>query len=249
MNYCVIIPARYQSSRLPGKPLVDLCGLPMIVRTYQQCIKACSPEKVYVATDDKRIREVCESNKIQVIMTSSDCLTGTDRIAECAKYIDADIYINVQGDEPLFNPNDLELLISSIEKYPGEVLNGFCKIKNEHLFRSGSIPKVVFRPDGRLLYMSRAPIPSNKEQGFEKAWRQVCAYAFPKQALEDFSSVTEKTKLESMEDIEILRFLELGWEVRMIELSSDSIAVDTPEDIQRVEAAIRDRNLLNVEMF
>jgi 3-deoxy-manno-octulosonate cytidylyltransferase (CMP-KDO synthetase) len=238
MNYCVIIPARYQSSRLPGKPLINLCGIPMIIRTYQQCIKACSPELVYVATDDYRIRDVCELNNIQVIMTSSDCLTGTDRIAECSKNIDADVFINVQGDEPLFNPKDLELLISKVDKFPGEVLNGYCEIKEEYLFRSGSIPKVVFRPNGRLLYMSRSSIPSNKKQGFEKGWRQVCAYAFPREALKEFSSVTEKTPLENIEDIEILRFLELGWEVRMIELSSESIAVDTPEDISRVEEAI-----------
>ncbi len=243
MNYCVIIPARYQSSRLPGKPLIDLCGIPMVVRTYQQCIKACPAEKVYVATDDERIKETCELYGIQVIMTSSSCLTGTDRIAECAMYIDADVYINVQGDEPLFNPNDLELLISFVEKYPGEVLNGYCEIVDESLFRSGSIPKVVFRPDGQLLYMSRAPIPSNKKQGFEKAWRQVCAYAFPREALKDFSSVSEKTRLESIEDIEILRFLEIGWKVRMLELSSDSVAVDTLDDIQHVEEAILERGL------
>ncbi|TXC82192.1 3-deoxy-manno-octulosonate cytidylyltransferase [Metabacillus litoralis] len=243
MNYCVIIPARYQSSRLPGKPLVDLCGIPMIVRTYQQCIKACPSERVYVATDDERIREVCEQSAIQVIMTSSDCLTGTDRLAECAEFIDADVFINVQGDEPLFNPRDLELMISYVEKYPGEILNGYCEINDEELFRSGSTPKVVFRPDGRLLYMSRAHIPTNKKHGFEKAWRQVCAYAFPRESLKDFSSVPEKTPLEGIEDIEILRFLELGWEVRMLELSSDSIAVDNPEDVQRAEAAILDREL------
>lgn len=243
MDYCVIIPARYQSSRLPGKPLVKLCGLPMIVRTYQQCIKACPPDKVYVATDDERIKEVCELNGIQVIMTSSECFTGTDRIAECANYIDADVFINVQGDEPIFNPKDLEILISNIEKYPDEVLNGYCKISDESLFRSGSIPKVVFRPDGRLLYMSRAPIPSTKQHGYERAWRQVCAYAFPREALKEFSSVSQKTTLEEIEDIEILRFLELGWEVRMIELSSKSVAVDTPEDIKRAEKAILENRL------
>jgi 3-deoxy-manno-octulosonate cytidylyltransferase (CMP-KDO synthetase) len=241
MNYCVIIPARYQSSRLPGKPLINLCGIPMIVRTYQQCIKACPPEKVFVATEDERIREVCESNGIQVIMTSKDCLTGTDRIAECAQYIDADMFINVQGDEPLFNPKDLEILISNIEKYPDEILNGYCEINDEELFRSSSIPKVVFRPDGRLLYMSRASIPSNKDLGFENAWRQVCAYVFPRKALRAFSSVSVKMPLENIEDIEILRFLELGWEVRMIELSNDSIAVDNQEDIQKVETAIMKR--------
>lgn len=244
MNYCVIIPARYQSSRLPGKPLTDLCGVPMVVRTYQQCIKACPPEKVYVATDDERIRETCELNGIKVIMTSKECLTGTDRLAECTEYLDADVFINVQGDEPLFNPKDLELLISNLKKYPGEILNGYCEINDEELFRSGSIPKVVFRPDGRLLYMSRAAIPSNKQHSFEKAWRQVCAYAFPRKALKDFASVSEKSTLESIEDIEILRFLELGWEVRMLELSSDSVAVDNPEDIHRVEAAIIERGLL-----
>ena len=215
----------------------------MIIRTYQQCIKACSKDKVYVATDDHRIREVCEFYGIQVLMTSSDCLTGTDRIAECAKKIEADVYINVQGDEPLFNPKDLELFISSVKKYPGEILNGYCELNEESLFRSTTIPKVVFRPDGRLLYMSRSSIPSNKQHGFEKAWRQVCVYAFPRESLEDFSAVDRKTILEGIEDIEILRFLELGWDVRMIELSSDSIAVDTPEDVQRVEVAIRERGL------
>ncbi|MED4206633.1 3-deoxy-manno-octulosonate cytidylyltransferase [Neobacillus mesonae] len=243
MNYCVIIPARYQSSRLPGKPLVNISGLPMIVRTYQQCVKACPPEKVYVATDDDRIRETCESNGIKVIMTSSKCLTGTDRVSECAQHINADVYINVQGDEPLFNPKDLEVLISSVTKYPGEILNGYCEINEEELFRNRSIPKVVFRPDGRLLYMSRSPIPSNKLHGFEKAWRQVCAYAFPREALKDFSSSLVKTPLEKIEDIEILRFLELGWEVRMLELSSDSVAVDNPEDINRVEAVLNSRGI------
>lgn len=241
MEYCVIIPARFASSRLPGKPLINLCGVPMIIRTYQQCVKVCPREKVYVATDDEQIREVCESNDIQVIMTSSNCLTGTDRIAECVDKLNADVYINVQGDEPLFNPSDLELLISSLDKYPGEILNGYCEIIEESQFRSSTIPKVVFRPDGRLLYMSRSPIPSNKQLGYEKAWRQVCAYAFPREALEDFSSVGKKTVLEGIEDIEILRFLELGWDVRMLELSHDSIAVDTPEDVIRVETAIRER--------
>jgi 3-deoxy-manno-octulosonate cytidylyltransferase (CMP-KDO synthetase) len=244
MDYCVIIPARYQSTRLPGKPLIELCGLPMVIRTYRQCIKACPSDKVYVATEDDRIREVCEVNGIQVIMTSKGCLTGTDRLAECAQYLDADVFINVQGDEPLFNPKDLELLISNLEKYPGEILNGYCEIGEEELFRSGSIPKVVFRPDGRLLYMSRAAIPSNKQHSFEKAWRQVCAYAFPREALKDFSTVSEKTSLESIEDIEILRFLELGWDVRMVELSNESIAVDNPDDILRVEAAIIERGLI-----
>ena len=243
MNYAIIIPARYESSRLPGKPLLDLDGIPMVVRTYRQCAKACPPEKIYVATDDPRIARVCSDYGIQHIRTSSDCLTGTDRVAECSKRLAADVLINIQGDEPVFNPDDISTLIKSIDFYPGEVLNGVCMIHEESHFRSASIPKVVMRADGRLLYMSRAAIPTNKKQGFETAWRQVCAYAFPRSALEAFIANPVKTPLEQIEDIEILRFLELGFEVRMITLSEDSIAVDVPEDVDKVVEAIRARGL------
>ena len=243
MNYVVIIPARYGSSRLEGKPLISLCGIPMVVRTFQQCIKACPPEKVFVACDDERIKVVCEQYNIQVLMTSSDCLTGTDRVAECAQQLDADVYINIQGDEPVFDPKDLETFINAAQQFPSEVLNGVCEIKDEELFKSGTIPKAVMRADGRLLYMSRAGIPISKNHEFIKSWRQVCIYAFPKKALEIFKKQKVKTPLEQIEDIEILRFLELGWEVRMISLSMQSVAVDTPEDIPRVEQVIQERGL------
>ena len=211
----------------------------MIVRTYRQCAKAVPAELIYVTTDDHRIKVACDQADIRVIMTSSDCLTGTDRVAEAARQIDADIYINVQGDEPVFNPADLSSLIAAAQENSNDVINGYCEIKTEEMFRSGSTPKVVMRPDGRLLYMSRAPIPTNKTQNFSSARRQVCAYAFPKAALEAFTSTGTKTPLESIEDIEILRFLELGWEVRMIPMSSDSVAVDNPDDIKRAETVIR----------
>ncbi|MBD9576478.1 3-deoxy-manno-octulosonate cytidylyltransferase [Pseudomonas sp. PDM23] len=242
-DYAVIIPARYQSSRLPGKPLVQLNGVPMIVRTYRQCLKACPAERIHVATDDDRIREVCEQHDISVLMTSSQCLTGTDRLAECAQQLDAEVFINVQGDEPVFNPDDLRRMIEACGQWPGEVLNGYCAIEEEAQFRSTSTPKVVLRPDGRLLYMSRATIPGTKSNEFVRGWRQVCLYAFPRESLAAFAACDSKTPLESLEDIEILRFLELGWEVRMLELSQDSIAVDNPEDVDAAEAAIRARNL------
>jgi 3-deoxy-manno-octulosonate cytidylyltransferase (CMP-KDO synthetase) len=243
MSFIVVIPARYQSGRLPGKPLVNLCGVPMIVRTYCQCIKVVPAERVFVATDDERIKSVCEASGIRVIMTSSDCLTGTDRVAEVARQIDVDTYINVQGDEPVFNPDDLQRLLEAAVAHPQDVINGYCAIGYEEMFRSSSIPKVVMRQDGRLLYMSRAPIPTNKKQGFVKAWRQVCAYAFPRHALEAFASSPAKTELEVIEDIEILRFLELGWEVRMVPMSDVSVAVDNHEDIERAEAVIRSLGL------
>ena len=238
MNYVVIIPARYKSTRLPGKPLIPLGGVPMIQRTYQRCVEAVDKSKVYVATDDKRIAALCESQGIRYVMTSESCLTGTDRVAEAASMIDADFYLNVQGDEPLFNPHDISLLEECAQKYPGRVLNGYCEINDAEQFRSPSTPKVVFRPDGRLLYMSRAPIPTDKSHAFVKSWRQVCAYAFPRQALMDFASKSNKTPLEEIEDIEILRFLEIGWDVHMVPMSSESIAVDNPEDIVRVEKVL-----------
>jgi len=243
LEIIVVIPARYESSRLPGKPLVDLCGVPMIVRTYQQCTKAIDSARIYVATDDVRIQWECEQRGIQVVMTSGECLTGTDRIAEVAKSIAADIYINVQGDEPLFNPDDLKNMIEAAQSHPSEVLNGYCSIESEEQFRSNTIPKVVMREDKRLLYMSRAAIPTTKSHEYVQAWRQVCVYAFPKGALEAFAKRSSKTQLEQIEDIEILRFLEMGWEVRMVPLSTMSIAVDTPHDVVLVEAAIIQRGL------
>jgi 3-deoxy-manno-octulosonate cytidylyltransferase (CMP-KDO synthetase) len=234
LKYIVVIPARMASSRLPGKPLIDLLGKSLIQRTYEQCIKAVDPALVYVATDDEKIESHCISLGMQVVMTSPDCLTGTDRLAEVANQIDAEYYINVQGDEPLINPLDIMDTIQAIESFPGEVINGYATVSDEDLYRSLSIPKLVFRPDGRLLYMSRSPIPGNKKSVFEKSWRQICVYAFPKIALLAFADIGSKTPLEEQEDIEILRFLEMGYEVRMIPLSDDSIAVDTAEDVEKV---------------
>lgn len=222
------------SSRLPGKPLIDILGKSLIVRTYERCIQAFSAENVFVATDDEKIEEHCKSFGIKVVMTSEKCLTGTDRVAEVATKIDADYYINVQGDEPLMNPADIEEVKKALTIYPGEVINGYAAIETEDQYQSLTIPKLVFRPDGRLLYMSRFPIPGNKKGNFVRSWRQICIYAFPKKALIEFASQSQKTSLEEMEDIEILRFLEMGFEVRMIPLSSDSIAVDTPADLEKV---------------
>ncbi len=242
-DFVVMIPARYESTRLPGKPLIPLCGVPMVVRTWQRCIEAVAPELVYVVTDDERIRQVCEAHGIQVLMTGSHCLTGTDRLAEAAKQVGARVYINVQGDEPVFNPDDLHALVEAVHANPDLILNGVCPISDEAQYRGRSVPKVVMRPDGRLLYMSRAPIPASKRDHFVTAWRQVCAYAFPREALAAFAACPGKTRLEEIEDIEILRFLELGWDVRMIPMSDFSVAVDNEEDVVVAEAAIRARGL------
>lgn len=238
-DYIVVIPARLKSTRLPEKPLIEIMGKSIIQRTYEQCLKAVEEELVYVATDSDRIYKHCEALGMNVLMTSDKALTGTDRVSEVAKRIKAKYYINVQGDEPVFNPEDIKTLLAKIKLFSDDsiIINGFAPIKTENEFNSPSVPKVVFRPNGDLLYMSRSPIPGNKSLKFNKAWRQVCIYAFPYEALMNFSSV-EKTVLEEEEDIEILRFLELNYTVKMIELSSQSIPVDLPEDILKVEKFI-----------
>ena len=236
MKYILVIPARYSSSRLPGKPLLELKGKSMLQRVYEKCNSVVKKELIYVATDDSRIKDHCDSFNMQCLITSKECLTGTDRVAEVSKLIKADYYINVQGDEPIFNPNDIKLLIESItennKKF--DVYGGYCKIHTPKKFFSQSIPKVVFNNRNELLYMSRAGIPSNKIKSFTFGYRQVCAYAFSAYALEIFSSKSNKTIFESEEDIEILRFLELGIKVKMLEMSDDSISIDIPEDINEV---------------
>ena len=155
----------------------------------------------------------------------------------------ADIFINVQGDEPVFNPEDLLTIIAEAKKGEHDVINGYSPITDEEQFRSRHIPKMVFREDGTLMHTSRSPIPSDKKGTFRQAWRQICVYSFSRKALELFRS-RGKTTLEEIEDLEILRFCELGMPVKMILLSDHSIAVDVPEDVLRVEEELKRRNLV-----
>jgi 3-deoxy-manno-octulosonate cytidylyltransferase (CMP-KDO synthetase) len=241
MKYLIVIPARLKSSRLPNKPLIKIQGKEILLRTYERCLLAVNdPKNIIVATDHQSIVSFCQEKNINVIMTSDHCLTGTDRVCEVAKKINADTYINVQGDEPILDPDDLKKIIANVEKDPNKIYNGYAEIKTEHNYFSPNIPKVIFHPTTKeLMYMSRAAIPANKSFKFEKAWKQVCIYAFPKDSLFAFSS-TNKTPLETIEDIEVLRFLELGYKVQMISLSGNGIAVDVPEDIKKVEAYLNE---------
>tara|TARA_Y100001970_G_scaffold290992_1_gene426588 strand:- start:1143 stop:1871 length:729 start_codon:yes stop_codon:yes gene_type:complete len=239
MNFVLIIPARYKSSRFPGKPLTILKGKSMIRHVYDQCLKAVPKDLIYVATEDKRIADHCKKNNIQFIMTSDKCLTGTDRLCEVSKLVEADYYINIQGDEPLFNPIDIQILIQELSKQKNlyDVYCGYCSIDSEDTFFSFNMPKVIFNKRKELIYMSRAPIPSNKKNEFKKGFRQVCGYAFSKKSLEIFD-IKSKTYFESIEDIELLRFIELGVKVKMLEMSKKSIPVDVKEDIEKVLFAL-----------
>jgi 3-deoxy-manno-octulosonate cytidylyltransferase (CMP-KDO synthetase) len=237
LNYSVVIPARYESSRLPGKPLVDLCGSPMIEHVWLRCCQAVEDvSQVVIATDDERIRSVAEGFGARVIMTSSACLTGTDRVAEANRTLNSDFVINVQGDEPLLDPTSISQVAEAYVTSGGAIINAMCPILDETEFRSHTVPKVVAGNDGKLLYMSRSPIPLTKSGEFVTARKQVCIYAFGREHLEFFASIKRKSPLEKIEDIEILRFLEHGYEVQMIEVEGGSIAVDVPEDVDRVVA-------------
>lgn len=240
MKSVVVIPARYKSSRFPGKPLAKIHSKPMIQWVWERCVAAVGEELVFVATDDSTIFETVESFGGQATMTPDSCATGTDRIFEFSKVIGADLYINVQGDEPLVGPSDIQSFVCSAQSNPDSILNGYAPIANAEEFFSLAVPKVVMRENGDLLYMSRSAIPGNKNQEFRAARKQVCVYSFPKKLLDRFGQHPGKTPLEEDEDIEILRFVELGIPVKMIPCASGSIAVDFPEDIERVEKLVNE---------
>lgn len=240
MKYAVVIPARYQSSRFPGKPLADILGKPMIRHVWERCCTAVGKENVFVATDSDEIHKACIEFGAKVIITSSECLTGTDRLAEANIQLDCDFIINVQGDEPLINPNDILSVIAQYKQQPNTVINAMCEITSEEEFRSFNVPKVVTSATGELLYMSRAPIPVTKTNNFVFGFKQVCIYAFSREHLIFFASQKKKTPVEDVEDIEILRFLENDIKVKMIIVDSCSLAVDIPEDIFKVTSRIAD---------
>ncbi|MCB0338053.1 MAG: 3-deoxy-manno-octulosonate cytidylyltransferase [Bdellovibrionales bacterium] len=238
MEFAVIIPARYKSTRLPGKPLVEILGKSLVRRVWEKCVEAVGPKCVYIATDDSRISQHCEEHGMQCILTPESCLTGTDRIWEASKVLETQLLINVQGDEPLLDPADITKVIEEAIQNPDTVICGMCEITDEKDFRSPTVPKVVCDQNNFLLYMSRAAIPTSKALTFEKAYKQVCIYGLPKHKLEIFGKHQAKTPIESIEDIELLRFIEMGHRIKMVEVSSSSVAVDVPEDVARVEGIL-----------
>ena len=240
-NFIIVIPARYKSSRFPGKPLALINNKAMIEYIWEICLLVTNKKNIIVATDHKKIFNFCNAKNINTIMTSPLCLTGTDRVAEVAKKIKRNQYINVQGDEPLINPADIKRVINISKKFPDWIINGMCKITNIEDYKSYDVPKVTFDKNKNLLYMSRASIPASKNKKFIKAYKQVCIYSFPRKSLVKYTANKSKTFFENIEDIEILRFLEMGIKVKMAEVSSSTIAVDRPKDILRVEKYLEDK--------
>jgi 3-deoxy-manno-octulosonate cytidylyltransferase (CMP-KDO synthetase) len=242
MKTIIVIPARYKSSRFPGKPLVKLAGKPMIQWVAELSAKTVGMENVFIATDDKKIESSVQDMGYQVVMTSENCLTGTDRLAEVAQKIEADIYINVQGDEPLVNPEDILKVIDAKKANPNDVINGYAVIGTNEDPENVNIPKVIFAEDKRMIYMSRKALPGFKDDKNKPAqyYKQVCIYAFNRQELLSYGDFGRKSKLEHSEDIEIIRYMEWGQTIRMVETRPGSLAVDIPGDVAKVEAALKE---------
>lgn len=233
MRTVVIIPARYGSSRFPGKPLVPLLGKPMVLWVADLSAKAVGQENVYIATEDTRISKVAEDAGYKAILTSSEALTGTDRLAQASDKINADIYINVQGDEPLVNPVDILRICDAKKDHMDAVINGFCWVSKDEDVSSLNIPKVITNECDEMVYMSRSVIPGYKDHSCSpiKYKKQVCIYAFTREELAEFRDYGRKSRLEYCEDIEILRFLEMNKKVIMVETTPGSLAVDEPNDV------------------
>lgn len=245
MKIIGVIPARYKSSRFPGKPLVDICGKPMIWWVYQQCLKVEDFDTVYVATDDGIIYDTCSSLDIKVIMTSGDHKTGTDRVGEVARKIPADLIINIQGDEPLLEPSTIKAAIDPFYDNPElQISNLMTKIKNPIDVVNFTVPKVITNQEGIGVYLTRAVAPYPKGNLDYSYYKQVCVYGFKPEALKffcDFGIQYGKARVEAIEDIEILRFIENGYKVQFIEVDSNTIAVDTPKDLERVRAILGEK--------
>lgn len=245
MNIIGVIPARFKSSRFPGKPLADICGKPMIWWVYQQCKKVEDFDAVYVATDNAQIFNTCKKLGVEVLMTSNIHKTGTDRIGEVARRIPADLIMNIQGDEPLLEPETIKAAIKPFYVNPDlEISNLMTKIKDPIDATNFTVPKVITNKDGIGIYLTRATAPYPKGSLNFAYYKQVCVYGFKPKALQfycDYGVKYGKAKIEAIEDIEILRFIENGYKVQYIEVDSETIAVDTPNDLEKVRAIVTEK--------
>ena len=211
--------------------MANILGKSLIERVYEKCVKVFPS---YVATDDERIVDHCIEKGIKFLFTSKNCETGTDRVAEAYKRLGGyDTIINVQGDEPLIKAEDIMAVAEVHRQVPYLVICGMCEATKEE-FENPNIVKVVTNYRGELLYASRAGIPTTKDLQFKAAYKQVCIYAFRAAQLDYFGG-RFRTSYELIEDIELLRFLDSDYSVKMVKVSNASISVNVPEDIKKVE--------------
>ena len=234
MKILGVIPARFKSSRFPGKPLADIHGKPMILHVYENAMKVSHFNKVLIATDDERIASECTRHGMSFVMTSDEHKTGTDRVAEVAEKHAADFYVNIQGDEPLVSPDTIERAIQpAISNADFDAINLMTEIRDISDLVNSTIPKVVVNIRNEAIFFSRSPIPYPKNER-PKYYKQVCVYVFKRDALRRFVSLA-RGPIEQSEDIEMLRFLEDRMTVKMVEVREDSVAVDTAADLEVVK--------------
>jgi len=235
-----VIPARWKSKRFPGKPIIPLLGVPMIVRVWQQVMRASLVDRCLLATDDDRIAEVARNNHMEVIMTSDRCRTGTDRVAEVAEKVEASVYVNVQGDEPLVEPADIDRIVLGHREF----LENGIEVTNAYVpedalpFEDESVHAYLTKTvDNSVLGLSRHPIPYFfKSEVVRNA--HLGMYAFSRDALKKFS-VLEQGPIEKAESIEMLRYMEHSIPMGCVRLSSGSKTVDYPEDVEAVEKILK----------
>ena len=243
MKVIGIIPARYKSSRFPGKPLADILGKPMVQHVYERTAKSHSLDDIIVATDDERIFDVVKHFGGKVVMTP-DCPTGTDRIAHVAEDRDgslslqnSDIIVNVQGDEPLLEPAMLDEMIQPFFDSPSILVSTLIqRITSEEDYQNPNVVKVVIDKDGFAIYFSRSSIPGNITLSWHKdmkAYRHIGLYAYRRDCLLKFVKM-QRICFEQIEGLEQLRFLENGIKIRAVETQYSTIGVDTPADLEKV---------------
>ena len=241
MEITAIIPARYDSTRFPGKPLANIAGEPMIKHVYQRVEDVKNLDKVIVATDDKRIYDTVESFGGRVEMTSKEHSSGTDRIAEVASSLESDLIINVQGDEPLIEPAMIEQAVDPFYCDDGLVMSTLKKkIESKSEVSDPNVVKVVTDREGYALYFSRSTIPYSQKQANDY-YKHIGLYVYSKDFLLQFSNM-KPTSLEKTESLEQLRALQNGYKIKVVETNFNTIGVDRPDDIERVEEIISTGN-------
>ena len=238
----VVIPSRYAATRLPGKPLVNLAGKPMVRRVYEQAKFAQTVHRVLVATDDQRIVDAVLAFGGEARMTRSDHRTGTERIAEVAAHEPGDVFVNVQGDEPLIDPVAIDTAVAALlEDPPAQIATVATPIRHVPDIMDPNVVKTVLDFDSNALYFSRAPVPwvrDTQQKVHVKYWKHLGLYVFQRDALLEYPTLPQG-ELEKIEQLEQLRWLENGWKIRVAEVEHDAVSVDVPEDVTRVEKLLQ----------
>ncbi len=238
MKIIGVIPARFGSERLPGKPLMDIGGKPLIQRVYEEASRVKKIEKILVATDDERILNRVSEFGGEAILTSPECASGSDRVAEVVRKINCDIVVNIQGDELFFEPGMVEEIIDALIKDRNVRVSTACvRIKNPEEIQNKNTVKVVFDKNNFALYFSRTSIPFFRG-GEGQYFKHMGFYAFRKSFLLDFTGWGE-TFLEKAEKLEQLRILENGYRIKIIESPFDSLGIDTVEDLEKARLRVK----------